>query len=84
MSFLTADFWNYALERAVKTFAQTAVATLTAAGVLGLFEIDAINVLSVASFGFVTSVLTSLSTYDEERDGKGEIKYVAKHARKDV
>ena len=57
---LTAAFWLAAGERAVKTFAQSAVALLTAGG-LGVLEVDWLAVLSVAGLALVVSVLTSIA-----------------------
>jgi hypothetical protein len=58
---LTGTFWLEALERAVKTFAQAALALLTGSG-LGLFTINWVNVLSVAGLAGVVSVLTSIAS----------------------
>jgi len=55
------NFWNYAGERAIKTFAQTAIATL-GAGTVGLLAIDWVNLLSVAGGAALLSVLTSIVT----------------------
>lgn len=55
----TKLFWKDAVERAIKTAAQAAVALLTS-GVTGIVDVDWMNVLSVSALAFVTSVLTSL------------------------
>jgi hypothetical protein len=55
------DFWEYAGERAIKTFAQTAIATL-GAGTVGLFAIDWSALISVASGAAFLSILTSVVT----------------------
>ena len=55
------NFWNYAGERAIKTFAQTAIATL-GAGTVGLLAIDWVNLLSVSGGAALLSVLTSIVT----------------------
>ncbi len=57
----TKQFWLDAGERAVKTFAQAAVALLTAGGV-GLIGIDWIEVASVAGLAALVSVLTSVGS----------------------
>lgn len=54
------QFWLDTLDRAVATFAQAAVATLTA-GVTGLLDIDGIQLASVAGLAAVVSVLTSVA-----------------------
>lgn len=62
------SFWEYAGERAIKTFAQTAIATLGAQSV-GLFSIDWSALLSVSGGAALLSLLTSLvavkSSHDE-------------------
>ena len=59
------EFWNYAGERAIKTFAQTAIATL-GVGTVGLLTIDWVNLLSVAGGAALLSVLTSIVTTKKE------------------
>jgi len=62
MSFLTKSiFWIDALERMVKTFAQAAVAILTASAV-GLLTVDYVQLLSVAGLAAVVSLLTSIAS----------------------
>lgn len=58
-------YWNYAGERAVKTVAQVAIATIgvTAAGIL---EVEWVQVLSVSALAGVMSLLTSVLQYDKE------------------
>ena len=58
-------FQAYATERAVKTFAQTALATI-GVGAVGIFEVDWVNVLSVSSLALVMSLLTSVLQYDRK------------------
>lgn len=57
-------FWKGATERAIKTFAQTAVAVLTADTVVGLLDVNAVELLSVAGLAAVVSVLTSVANPD--------------------
>lgn len=57
----TKEFLLAVLERAVKTFAQTAAAMLVADGT-GLLQVDWVAVLSVAGMAAVVSVLTSVGT----------------------
>ena len=57
-------YWNYSLERALKTCAQVALATIgvTAAGIL---DVEWLQVLSVSALAGVMSLLTSVLTYDK-------------------
>lgn len=58
--------WNWkewlkaALIRAIKTFAQTAAASITVGAMIS--EVDWLRVLSVSGVAFVLSILTSLAT----------------------
>ena len=56
-------FHEYATERALKTFSQTALANI-GVGAVGIFEVDWVNVLSVSSLALVMSLLTSVLQYD--------------------
>ena len=56
-------FHEYATERALKTWAQTALATISV-GAVGIFEVDWVNVLSVSSLALIMSLLTSVLQYD--------------------
>jgi hypothetical protein len=58
-------FWGYGAERAVKTFAQTALATI-GVGAAGIVEVDWVNVTSVAALALVMSLLTSVLQYDRK------------------
>lgn len=58
---LNKGFWIAAAERAVKTFAQSAVAILTA-GATGLLDVDWGQTASVAGLAAVVSVLTSVGS----------------------
>ena len=58
-------FHAYASERAVKTFAQTALATISA-GALSIVDVDWMNVLSVSALALVMSLLTSVLQYDKK------------------
>jgi hypothetical protein len=57
----TLAFWNYAGERALKTFAQTALAYL-GTGTVGLFELDWTGLLSISGGAALLSILTSIIT----------------------
>lgn len=58
----TYQFWSYAGERAIKTFAQAAVAFL-GTGAIGFFEIDWTALLSVSLGAAFLSILTSVITH---------------------
>lgn len=57
----TSIFWKDALERAIKTFAQSTVAVLTA-GATGILDANWMNALSVAGLAVVVSLLTSVAS----------------------
>ena len=57
-------YWDYAGERAVKTVAQAALATI-GVGAMGVFDVDWLNVVSVAALAGIVSLLTSVIGYDE-------------------
>ena len=62
MSELTSTtFWLDAAERAIKTGAQTAVATL-GTGAIGILDVDWLNILSIVLMAMVLSVLTSIAS----------------------
>jgi hypothetical protein len=56
------NFWNYALERAIKTAAQTATAVL-GAGVVNILQVDVLGLLAVAGGSALLSILTSIGGY---------------------
>lgn len=58
---LTKLFWADAIERMIKTIAQTLVAMLTA-GATGLLGLDYINLFSVAGLAGAVSILTSIAS----------------------
>lgn len=55
--------------RAVKTFAQTAVA-LIGTGAVGFTELDWLQIVSVSGVAAVVSILTSVAGLPEVEDGK--------------
>jgi hypothetical protein len=59
------DYVDYALERAVKTVAQTALAAI-GVGVAGILDVDWLNVLSVSGLAGVMSLLTSVLLYNKD------------------
>jgi hypothetical protein len=66
MKLVSKEFAVYAGERAVKTVAQVAVATITASQVIGIFDVDFVGVISVALLGGLLSVLTSVGFHGSE------------------
>jgi hypothetical protein len=64
------DYLKYAVERAVKTLAQTAVAVITASQVAGIIEVSWVDVASVSALAAVVSLLTSIANYKSATDGK--------------
>lgn len=58
---------DYAVERAIKTVAQTAVATI-GIGAVGILDVDWTNALSVSALAGVMSLLTSVLQYDKASD----------------
>ena len=58
---LTYAFWRSAVERAVKTFAQTLLALLSVGGI-GLLTAPWTSALSAAGMAAVLSVLTSMTS----------------------
>jgi hypothetical protein len=62
MKILSIEFWkDYAGERAIKTFAQTAIATL-GGGSIGLLAVDWAGLFSVSAGAALLSILTSIVT----------------------
>jgi len=57
-------YWGFAGERAVKTVAQVAIATIGVSAV-GILDVDWSQVASVAALAGVMSLLTSVLTYDK-------------------
>ena len=70
----TKTFWTQAAERAVKTFAQAALALLTGDG-LGLLDVNWGAVASVGGLAAVASVLSSIVTSGVgEKDSPSAVK----------
>jgi hypothetical protein len=57
----TKTFWKQALERAIKTAAQAAIALLTVNGT-GVLDVDWAALASISGLAAIASVLTSLVT----------------------
>lgn len=70
-----SDFWKAAGIRAVRTMAQTALATIGTSAVI-LSDINWMNIVSAAILGGILSLLTSVATGLPEIDEKGRDKYV--------
>lgn len=58
------QYWNYAGERAIKTVAQTAIATI-GTGAIGIVDVDWLNIASVSAMAGVMSLLMSILVYDK-------------------
>jgi len=58
------NYFDFAGERAVKTCAQVAIATI-GVNAVGLLDVDWVQVLSVSALAGVMSLLTSVLTYDK-------------------
>ena len=57
-------YWNFSAERALKTVAQVAIATI-GVGAVGILDVEWGQVASVAALAGVMSLLTSVLTYDK-------------------
>lgn len=64
----TKKFWKAATERAAKTLAQSAIATITAAGT-GLIDTDWVGIASTAGMATVLSLLSSIASSGTNGDG---------------
>lgn len=71
MIFFSKDFWNYSMERAIKTFAQAAIAAI-GTGSIGLLAIDWVNVLSLSGGAALLSLLTSIVTQGRQKSENAE------------
>ena len=58
-------FFDYATERAVKTVAQTALATIGGTA-LGVMDVNWVSVLSISALAGIMSLLTSVLQYDRK------------------
>lgn len=64
------DFWKAALIRAIRTFAEAALAYIgTGAVVLG--DVNWLAVLSAGAFGFITAILLALTGLPEVKPPNG-------------
>ena len=69
MKLFSLEFLNYSAERALKTWAQAALAFL-GTGSVGLFEVNWTSMLSVSLGAAFLSVLTSIITQKAPTDVK--------------
>lgn len=60
-------YYEYATERAVKTFAQTMLGVITASAAMSIIDVDFAQALGVAGLATFMSLLTSVLQYDRER-----------------
>jgi tRNA A37 threonylcarbamoyladenosine dehydratase len=58
-------YFRFAGERAVKTIAQVAIATI-GVGAVGVLDVDWVQVVSVSALAGIMSLLTSVLTYDRQ------------------
>ena len=58
-------YWAYSGERAIKTVAQSTLAVITASGVIGILDLDVVQILSVSGLAGLMSLLTSVLQYDK-------------------
>lgn len=65
------EFWVSAAERAVKTFAQSLLATLVV--FTGVLDVDWVNSLSAAGLATVLSVLSSIGSAKVGPDGSPSV-----------
>jgi hypothetical protein len=73
MSIFTKTFWAATLERAIKTFCQTAAALIVGNG-LGIEYIESLDwagIASVSAIATLVSVLTSVATHSATQRGPG-------------
>jgi predicted RND superfamily exporter protein len=55
---------DYAVERAVKTIAQSMLATIAATSALSIIDVDFSQVLGIAALAGLLSLLTSVLTFE--------------------
>lgn len=61
MKIFSREFLDYAGERAIKTIAQTALATIAASELIGILDVDWVAVFSVSALAGIASILTSIA-----------------------
>ena len=60
---------DYSVERAVKTVAQSMLATIAAASALSIIDVDFAQVLGIAALAGLLSLLTSVLTFEGKQKG---------------
>lgn len=78
MFFMSTAFWTAATDRAVRTFAQAAVAVVTA-GSVGILEADLLGAISAGGLAALVSVLTSMATPNQVAEGSSEPRVAGRH-----
>jgi hypothetical protein len=58
-------YLDYSIERALKTVAQVAIASI-GANTVGVLDVEWVQVLSVSALAGIMSMLTSVLTYDKK------------------
>ena len=71
MFIVSLAFWAAAADRATRTFAQAALAVLTA-GSVGILEADMLGAASAGGMAALISVLTSIATPNQVAPGSME------------
>lgn len=66
------DFLKDTAERAIKTFVQGAIASLSVEG-LAFEDVDWLRVVSIAGMAALTSVLTSIASYNFGSKGTASV-----------
>lgn len=61
---LTTEFWKQALQRAIRTFAQSSIAVI-GVGTTNLFTADVKNILAIATSSAILSLLMSIDRTSE-------------------
>lgn len=61
---MTKDFWKQAIQRGIRTFAQSAIAVI-GVGTTNLFTADVKNILAIAASSAVISILMSIDRSSE-------------------
>jgi hypothetical protein len=60
-------YFDYSVERALKTIAQVAIASI-GANTVGVLDVEWVQVLSVSALAGIMSMLTSVITYDKSSE----------------
>ncbi len=68
----TISFWKDTAERAIKTFAQAAIAGLSA-NVVGVLDVDWVAIASVSALAALVSILTSIASAPFASEGTASL-----------